>query len=146
MALRHGLGRGGGDRGGVLQAALKHVHLPLVEQEALFDILDGLGGVEALAGEDVHPDVAAVGKGMDRDMALGDEDEAGDAPVLGFAAYVSAYMGRRDLGHPYLRGAGVQERAHEVFVGQLLRVTTVSVNGNVHQSPLSVVVPLARSL
>ena len=116
MALSYGLGRGDGDRVGVLQAALKHVHLPPVQQEALFDILYGLGGVEGLAGEDVHPDVAAVGKGMGGDMALGDEDEAGDAPVLGFAAYVSAYMGRRDLGHPDLFGIAIQERAYQILV------------------------------
>ena len=39
-------------------------------------------GIEALAGEDVDPDVAVVGEGVGGDVALGDEDEAGYAPVF----------------------------------------------------------------
>ena len=63
---------------------------------------DALGPlrIEALAGKDVGPDVAAFGEGVKGDVALRDQYEAGDAPVLLLVADIPLDVRSGDLRHP----------------------------------------------
>ena len=93
-------------------------------------------GVEVLAGEDVRPDEAALGERVHRDVAFGDHDEPGNAPVFWLAAGVAENVGLRDLGHPHHFGDLVQNHANDIFIRELVRITSVSVNNDVHRKSL----------
>src|SRR3972149_5628120 len=120
----------------VFEPAGQDARLHVRQAEMLLHVGHGALSIETLAREDVDPDEPAFREGVDGDMALSDEDESGDAPVLGPAALVPVNMRRRDLGHPDLLRVAIQERAHKLFVRQRFRVASVPVNRNVHQSPL----------
>jgi hypothetical protein len=73
---------------GVLETALQEVGLDAGQAEGVDDPVGREVGLELLAGEDVDPDVAALGERVNRDVALSDDDEAGDTPVVWLLAYV----------------------------------------------------------
>jgi hypothetical protein len=79
LALSSRIGRGRFNGVGELQAAGQDLGAHLSQEELISDVVDGPAGIKSLAGEDVDPDVAVFGEGMDGDVALGDKDEAGDA-------------------------------------------------------------------
>src|SRR3990170_1661255 len=137
QALAHRNGRGLGNAVRVLQAALEGADVGAGQAKLGDDSVDGVFDREAFAGEDVDPDVAAVWEGVDGDVALGDEDEAGDAPVLGLGADVAVDEGGRDLRHADLARVGLEKRANQRFITQAPPVPAETVDGHVHGSPLS---------
>src|SRR3990172_12507462 len=137
QALAHRDGRGLGNAVRVLQAALEGADVGAGQPKLGDDAVDGVFDREAFAGEDVDPDVAAVREGVDCDVALGDEDEAGDAPVLGLGADVAVHEGGRDLRHADLARVGLEKRANQRFITHAPPVPAEPVDGHVHGSPLS---------
>jgi hypothetical protein len=101
-ALAGGIGRRRRHSIGKLEAAREDPSTSLPKGELRPDIIDEPTGVEALAREDIDPNVAMFRESMEGNVTLGDQDEAGNPPVLGFLANVPADMGRRDLRHAYL--------------------------------------------
>src|SRR3989304_4562378 len=91
--LAHGDGCRRGDAVRVLQAALEGADAGAGQAKLGDDAVDGAFGLEAFAGKDIDPDVAAVREGVDGNVAFGDQDEAGNAPVLGLGADVAVDEG-----------------------------------------------------
>src|SRR6185436_15323614 len=88
-------------------------------------------GVEGLAAEDVHRHVVLVGERVDAVVALGDQDETRQAPILGLQAAVLEHVGRHDLGHADARGKLFQDPIDEVQIRQLLTVAPVPIEHEV---------------
>src|SRR3954451_12168832 len=88
-ALLHRNWAGAQDRVRVFEAAFVDFFLDVSEAPRVDDRAGGVFGFELLAGEDIDPDVAAIGESVYRQVALGDDDEAGDSPVFGLHADVA---------------------------------------------------------
>src|SRR5439155_6469806 len=129
--LRSHFGRGAIDVLRELRATVEDVALDLGHPERAPEVVPREVGVERLAGEDVHRHVALVGERVDADVALGDQNETRQAPVLGLQAAVLEHVGRHDLRHADACGEFFQDPVDEVQVRQLVLVTPVPIEHEV---------------
>lgn len=124
-----------------LDAAVEEDHFVVGRFKDIEQFTAGVIGVKILAGKDVDEGVLLVGKSMDRDVGLGDQDDAGDPPIFGHFADVFKNVRRHDLGHLDLSGKVVEGAADQVHVGQFLFGTTVTIE---HQMRAKTVFNLIR--
>lgn len=68
---------------GKFQTSVEDVAPDLGQPEILLEFLDSSFGIELLAGEDIDIDVEFLREGMYADMALGNENKAGNPQSSG---------------------------------------------------------------
>jgi hypothetical protein len=102
------------------------------EFQLLPELPDHLNGIKLLAGEDVNVEEAFFHKGVDGDMAFGDEHESGKPPVFRLGAYIPENEGRGHLFHAYLGRKPVQEAVDEPLILEELGVRPIPVHYQVH--------------
>ena len=88
--------------------------------------------IEGLAREDVDVNVVALREGVDADVALGDDHEAGDAVVGGFGAVVFEDFRFGDPGHSQGGRVFVEEGSQAVGVPHHGVVAAETVDDQVH--------------
>ena len=121
----------------VFEAALELVDARARERERIHDLVDRRDLVEALAGEDVHPDLAVLREGVDGDVALRDEDEARDSPVFRLHPRVLKDVRHRYLRHPDFVRVAVEKVADQLKIAELRGVSAEPIDRNVHSRFLS---------
>ena len=124
----------GGALGGVgpLEAPFQEPGFDSPEAEEGAGVGDGLLVVEGLAGEDVDVHIVPGREGVDADVAFGDDDEAGDAVVLGVGAVVFQDLGGGDFGHAQAGWVFVQEGPQAGGVPHHGVVAAETVDNQVH--------------
>lgn len=113
------------------EAALDEHAVHFLHVEGVADVGDGLLVVKVLAREDIHGEVVELGEGMEGDVALGDDDEAGDAGVGGVGGLVLEHVRAADFGHANGGGVSVQDLLDEHPVAELAGVTTGTIDDQV---------------
>ena len=120
-----------------LQAAIKDPGFDLTQAEQGAGVGESLLVVERLAGENVDVDVVPMREGVDADVAFGDDDEAGDAAVVGTRTVVFQDLGFGDFGHAEIVRILVQEGPEPFGVPHHVGVAAEPVDYEVHWGNLA---------
>src|SRR6185295_9702075 len=83
------------------------------------------------------PDLIVFRKCVNGDVAFGDEDESGYAPILRLVAVVLEDVRLRDLGHPDFIRVAVEQVADDLHTGEPSGVSAEPIDRNVHSRVLS---------
>src|SRR5207245_2565584 len=106
--------------------------------ELLHEVLDrDFGGEGLSAGEDVHRCIPMFGPGMDRDMGLGNHDDAADAEGTELVEVGADDGGLRDLGR------GDQDLFHSLYIIKKFGVATVQLEHQVTTWFVQFICPLS---
>ena len=89
---------------------------------------------KSLHEKDVDVEVALIREGVDADVALGDDYEPGDSPVVGNLAGVGVDLWCGDLGHANHVGVLVEKAEDERLVAEFGGVGPVAVDGEMQSS------------
>ena len=114
------------------QATVQEPGFYALQIEQGTDVGQRLLVVKGLAGENVNVHVVPPGEGVNADVAFGDDDETGNAAVIGVGAVVFQHFRLGYPGHAKIGRVLVQKRPQPGSVPHHAGIAAESVNNQVH--------------